>query len=144
MRISFRVFALSLACVLAAHLAVAADRLMPSGHVTEVTVENVSESGGTVTGTVVNRGTGTLRNVRVLIRYEWLWNDERNPGTDNPGFAVYHVIPDEVPAGRSITFSYTPVTSLPMRDDGRFHAEARISGFTRVTTSVQHPGAPTT
>lgn len=145
MQLFSKVLALGLAGVAAAQIAAAGERLVPAGMVTEVSIENVVETGGTVSGTLVNRGGATLRNVRLLIRYAWLWNDERNPGEDgdNPGFAVYHVVPDEIPAGRTISFSYTPVQSLPMREDGRFDVEAKISGFTRVETSVA-PAVPAT
>ena len=51
----------------------------------EVIIENVTASDSSVGGTVVNNSSKTFRNVVLLIRQDWLWNDERNPAPDSPG-----------------------------------------------------------
>lgn len=110
------------------------ESLMAGGAAAQVvTVEGVTVTSGVVTGRLVNHGGRLLRDVRLLIRYQWLWNNERNPGSDNPGRAVFHTVEAEVPAaGGELAFTYRPSPALPVRPDGRFEVAVEIVGFTEV------------
>lgn len=87
---------------------------------------------GTVTGTIINRTDTMLRDVRLLVRYDWRWKDERNPGDDSPGRSGYFMVPGDVPALGTLRFTYNPTTPLPVRDDGHFSPSVEISRYTQV------------
>jgi hypothetical protein len=89
---------------------------------------------GTFTGVLKNNGTQAVRDVRLLVRHSWLWNDERNPGPieSNPARAEYYVVDSEVAAGSELRFRYAPNPPLSQRTDGRFVTTASIVGLTEV------------
>lgn len=95
-------------------------------------VHGVQEQGGAVTGVVTNQTDDVLREVRLLIQFTWLWADERNPGPVSPGRAFFYTIPQDIPPGGSVSFSYRPPEPLPERPDGRYQASAHVVGFTEV------------
>ncbi len=88
--------------------------------------------GGRVSGVLENTSPRVLRDVRLLVRHTWLWNRERAPQRDNPGRAVYYVVPDEIAADGSVTFTYKPDPPLPTRSDGHFETSVDVVGFTEV------------
>lgn len=90
------------------------------------------DAGGVVTGTLTNRTARTVRDVRLLVRYGWLWRDERAPHGESPGRAAYHTVPGEIPPGGTLRFVYRPETPLPARDDGRFVPAVEVVGFAEV------------
>ncbi len=87
---------------------------------------------GTLDGTLVNRSDALVRNIRLLIRYDWVWEDERNPGPESPGRSFYHTVDSDIPAFGTISFHYEPTPSLPDRSDGRFVASVEVARFTQV------------
>ncbi len=87
---------------------------------------------GTVSGTLVNRTDRLLRDVRLLVRYDWIWRDEQNPGYDSPGRSYYYTLPGDVPAEGSVPFTYVPQPLLPYRNDGRFRPSIEVSSFTPI------------
>lgn len=91
---------------------------------------------GTVTGTVVNRSANPVREVKLAIQYSWLWKNEMHPGEDDPGHADFYAIPDEIPPGGRVRFTYRPTEPPPMRRDGHFEAEARVISL----VSMERPG----
>ena len=96
-----------------------------------VKVANVTMSNaGVVSGTVANSSAATVSDVRLRINYIWHWADERNPGTDNPGRTESYTVPDSIPPGGSVAFSYQPNSPLPERADGRFDVSVDVGGFT--------------
>lgn len=97
-----------------------------------VTVHDVTAKDGIVSGVVVNNTGHKLENVELLIRYDWLWNNEVLPGEDNPGRAMVHRLPAVPPAGE-IPFSYQPESPLPERSDGHFSISVKVIGYTEVT-----------
>lgn len=98
-----------------------------------VAVRNVEvQKNGNLTGEIVNQTRHSIRDARLLVRYVWLWKNERNPGTDNPGRAVILRLPGLVPPGGSAPFDYNPTPPLPERKDGRFITAVEISSFTEV------------
>lgn len=70
----------------AAATIVSAERLAEFAVVHNITAEN-----GVVSGVVVNNSGRLLENVKVLIRYEWLWEDEFSPGHDRPVFIPFRI-----------------------------------------------------
>jgi hypothetical protein len=98
----------------------------------DVKVQNVTLNGDTVSGVVSNVGRHPVRDVQMQITYVWLWNNERHPGTDNPGRTDYYTAPGEIPTGGSQPFTYRPTTPLAHRTDGHFAPSVNVTGFTEV------------
>jgi hypothetical protein len=114
----------------------------------EVTVRDLrTTEDGEVSGVVENRSGKPLRDVQLLIRYGWLWNNERSPGADAPGRAVYYTLPGELPAGGTRDFTYRPTSPLPARSDGRYQTTIEVAGLTEIippgsSTAGVGSGAP--
>jgi hypothetical protein len=114
------------------------ETLIPGDQVARsVVVRDVNVEDGTVSGVVVNNSDRRLRDVRLVIRYDWLWNKEFSPGDNSPGRAVYYTLPEEIPPGGRVAFTYRPEFPLPSRTDGRFMASARVVGFTQFEEAVR-------
>jgi hypothetical protein len=98
-----------------------------------VSLRNVmSTEAGEVSGEVVNNSKQTLREVRLQILYSWRWRNEYQPGKDDPGKAIYHVLPQEVPAGQTVRFNYKPSPPFVSREDGQFDIGVKVVGFAEV------------
>jgi hypothetical protein len=95
-------------------------------------LNNVSAQDGVVSGELRNNSSNLVRDVQLLIRYEWLWKNEFHPGKDDPGSSVYYNVPGEIPPGGTARFQYTPNPPLPKRTDGSFQISASVAGFTEV------------
>jgi hypothetical protein len=94
-------------------------------------VQQVVMAGDTVSGVVVNNSRHVMRDVELLIRYGWLWENEFSPGENEPGRAIFYRLPDEIPPGASVPFAYRPELPLPLRTDGRYVPSVEVVGFTR-------------
>lgn len=113
----------------AADLTVDDARAQPAG----INVEAVNLTGGVVRGRIANSSTAEVRDVHLLIRYVWMWKNERNPGDDNPGRSEYDVVEGPIAPGTSMTFEHTPSPPLPLhRTDGRFQVDVTVVGLTQV------------
>jgi hypothetical protein len=99
---------------------------------TSVVIEDLRVSDGSVSGTVVNRSSNALRDVRLLFRFAWLWANERSPGRDNPSRSDFYTVAGEIAPGGSLPFTYTPRTPLPRRNDGSFDISAQVVSFTEI------------
>ena len=98
-----------------------------------VKLEGVRFESGNVRGTIVNASNAEVTDVQLLIRYVWLWKDERHPGDDNPGRSEYHVVRETIMPGDGAPFEKSPEQPLPLsRTDGRFQADVSVVGFTQV------------
>lgn len=97
-----------------------------------VAIENLVVRDGVVNGTLANRTGRALRDVKILVRYAWLWKNERAPQRDNPGRSYYTIVAGEVPSHGTLTFVYRPEPPLPQRTDGRFDPSVEVVGFTEV------------
>lgn len=119
-----------------------AGEVIPQEKVAEaVVVQDVSALGGTVTGVLVNRTQSTVRDVKLLVRFDWRWQNELRPGEDNPGFSAFHTVLDEIPAGKTTSFTYSTDGPIPERSDGHFEVSVEVLGFTRAVTAPT-PTAP--
>jgi hypothetical protein len=94
-----------------------------------VSIRNLSVIDGVVSGDLVNNSSRTLRDVQLLIRSTWLWNNEMHPGQDDLSDAVYYTAEGDIPPGGSKPFTYRPASPLPSRSDGHFEVAASIAGF---------------
>lgn len=87
---------------------------------------------GTVTATLVNNASTIMRDVKLLVRYAWVWKNERHPGEDGPGRSLYVPVSGDIAAKASVPFSYTPSPPLPSRTDGNFVTTVSVQSFTQV------------
>jgi hypothetical protein len=93
----------------------------------------VTESGpGLVAFAITNRGEHPVRDVEVLISHAFLWNDERNPGANNPGRTSRVPIPDEIAPGETTRVSSPLVPPLPARTDGKFDVKIEVLRWTAI------------
>ena len=123
------------------------ERIVPADQLAhDVEVRDVRGDDGTVSGTVVNRSGKTLRDVRLVVRHQWLWNNEFHPGTDDPSRADYYTLPGEIPPGARADFTYRPTTPLPEGRGGRFRTEVGVASLVEVTggTASSTTGAGST
>jgi len=104
-----------------------------------VDVKDVRMNGDQVSGKVVNNSGKPVRDVQILVKYVWLWNNERKPGTDSPGRAVYETLPGELAPGEAKDFTYRPDEPLPNRRDERFEPAVEVAGVTEITTQQPSP-----
>jgi len=123
--------ALSVAVCGAWRVAPADDTVMPPEGLSKKVLIRDTTIGddGAVSGTLVNTSGHRLKEVRLLVRHDWLWRDEFHPGTDSPGTAGYYVVPQEIPPGGSVSFSYRPDPPLPRRSDGTFQTTVEVAGL---------------
>lgn len=121
-----------LSALFVALTAEAAELVAPHQAADTVIVRDVREQNGLVYGQISNRSSRLIRDVRLLIRLTWSWNDERNPGAESPGRAVYHTVAEDIAPGESLVFHYRPDPPLPQRTDGRFGVSAEVVGLTEI------------
>ncbi len=93
-----------------------------------VTLTAEATRDGAISSVVKNLSDKRVDEVIVLVRYDWLWKDDRNPGNDSPAWAEYVTIGDDIEAGASLPFTYRPRTPLPQRSDGHFMPRAELVG----------------
>jgi hypothetical protein len=112
----------------AAEMVISEARVSPSGELGRyVAVRDVRAVGDTVTGRVVNVSDKPVQNVKLLVSYNWLWDSEFHPGTDDPSQASYETIPGELAPGEEKTFSVSAPSTF--RSDGRFEARVKVASM---------------
>ncbi len=87
---------------------------------------------GTVSGVVVNKTAAVLRDVRLLVRYDWRWRNERSPGENSPARSAYFTITTDVPALGTLPFRFSPNPPLPIRADGHYAPSIEVARYTQV------------
>lgn len=92
----------------------------------------MAQPGGTITGTIVNRSGRTVRDVRLMIDYAWVWHNDFRPGENNPGRTVYVTAPAAIPPHGQGTFTYRPPVPLSSEGDGHFVPSIHVVGFTQM------------
>lgn len=97
-----------------------------------VRVEPRFRPDGTVEGVVMNQSRRTIRDVELMINYQWLWNDEFRPGAVSPGRTERLTLGDPIPPGGNAPFVYRPQSPLPIRSDGRFEPSVEVVGFKEI------------
>ena len=95
------------------------------------------EPNGTISGTILNRTGLTVRDVKLMIDYSWVWGNDFKPGEDSPGRTVYLTAPNEIPPHGQGSFTYRPSPPLSARTDGHYVPMVRVVGYTQMVP----PGA---
>jgi hypothetical protein len=98
----------------------------------EIVIQNVSVKDGSVSGTVVNNSSKAVRDIELLVRQDWLWNDERNPGMDSPGRVLRVTLRHDIAPHASASFMLQTPPFAP-RSDGRFVTTVEVTGFSEVS-----------
>lgn len=132
-------FLLLLCVVIAARVTAAnAPSVMPQEDIARIVlIQHVTVKDHVISGEVVNKSAHLLRDVELLIQYHWIWHDERRPGDDPPGRAVYFTLAKDIEPGTSVPFVYTPDSPLPNRKDGQFSYEVSLAGFSIVASAPE-------
>jgi hypothetical protein len=99
-------------------------------------VEEVTTTDTAVTGRVVNLSNQRIDRIELLVSDVFLWKNDHQPGSEDPGGATKFEVPDPIPAHGSATFRIP--RTLPTRPDGRFMTDVTILRFT-----AQEPMATT-
>lgn len=107
------------------------DTIVSGPQADAVTVKDMHADNGVVAGVLVNNSRQVVRDVKLLIRNVWLWNNERQPGAVSPGSAAFFTVRGDIPPGGSLPFTYR-TSALPQRSDGRFITSAEVVEFTQV------------
>jgi hypothetical protein len=118
--------------ILPLHSATAAAPVVPASEAAQtIAINDLRVQEGSVSGTIVNKSSATVRKVELLLRQTWLWNDERHPGTDSLGRTLPFTFAADVAPHASAPFTFqTP--PLPQRSDGRFVTTMDVTGLTEV------------
>jgi hypothetical protein len=118
--------------ILPVHGSAATAAVVPSSEASQqIVIQDVTAKDSSVAGTVVNNSSKTFRDVELLVRQEWLWNDELHPGTDSPGRTLPFTLRQDIAPHGSASFSFqTP--PLARRSDGRFVTTVEVTGFSEV------------
>jgi len=103
-------------------------------------IEKIAVRAGMISGEVHNKFGHAVRDVQLLIRYIWLWDDELNPGKVDPDTPTYFTLNQTIDPGVKIGFDYKPSPPLPKIAGGRFETTVTIAGFTEIIP--QKSGAP--
>jgi hypothetical protein len=114
------------------HGATATATVVPSSEAAQtVVINDLTVHEASVSGTIVNKSSATVRDVALLLRQVWQWKNERHPGADSPGRTLPFTFRGDIPPNASAPFTFqTP--PLPQRSDGRFVATMDVTGFTEV------------
>jgi hypothetical protein len=118
--------------ILPLHGATASEKVVPSSEAAQtIVINDLTVREGSVSGTIVNKSSATVRGVALLLRQAWLWNDEHHPGTDNPGRTLPLTFAADVAPHASAPFTFQ-IPPMPQRSDGRFVTTMDVTGFTEV------------
>ncbi len=96
-----------------------------------VAVRNTTVQDNVVSGELLNLSSHQIRDVELLIRQIWHWNNEFRPGVNPPGVAVYHTVTAEIPSDATERFTYK-LSPPPSRSDGYFETVVTVTGFTEI------------
>ena len=99
---------------------------------TDVDVRILSIREGVVSALITNHSRRPLRDVRVLVRHQWIWRDERTHSGDDPGRVAYRTVHEQIPPEVSVAFTYEPTPPLPSRSDGHFETSVEVVGYSEV------------
>jgi hypothetical protein len=96
-----------------------------------IVIQNLTARDGTVSGTVVNNSSKTIRDVELLVRQEWLWDDEFHPGTESPGRTLAVTLGRDIGPHASASFVLETPPVAP-RSDGRFVTKVDVTRYSEV------------
>ena len=121
---------LALAC-LAGLVAAGSAAAMEHAEADAVAVESEPLAGipGGLRLRVTNRGGEPVRDVEIVVRHGFLWEDEFHPGDESPARADLVKVDETLAPGETKVVEYRPDPPLPQRDDGQFVSEALAMGW---------------
>ena len=108
---------------------------------TVVAVEGIHSNPALVLGRVVNQTDDQIEQVRLLVTDQFLWRNERHPGSESPAEAYVITVPGPIPPHDAATFTFERPSPLPERRDGEFSTEVSAVELTRRPVSAS-PGYP--
>jgi hypothetical protein len=91
----------------------------PSDVSQSIVIRDLTARNGTVSGTIVNNSSKTIRDLELLVRQEWLWVDELHPGAESPGRTLPITLRRDIPPHARASFILQTPPLAP-RSDGRF------------------------
>lgn len=131
-----QIFTMTVAIVLLSACAAQAqsETVTTKGDLTgKVDLRDVRAQDGVVTGMVVNRSSNPLRDVQLLVRHAWVWDDDRHPGPINPGTSSYITVAGPISAGGEAPFSFRmPSSGGEAGAPGHFTTAVEAVGFTEI------------
>jgi len=112
---------------------VSEERVVPENRLaTNVAIRDVRVVGDTVSGVVVNRSPNPVRDVRLVVSHDWLWDNEFHPGNDEYSRADYYIVRDEIAPGGQVPFTIRPSTPLPEGRGGHFMTNVAIASVAEI------------
>ena len=114
------------------HGALALEKAESIEEVRRATAEigDVTVRHGTLYGKIINKSDVPLKDVTLLVRHIWLWDNEYRPGHDTYSSAEQIMIEGIIAPGERVAFSYTP--RLPAVSGGHFETKIIIGAFTEL------------
>jgi hypothetical protein len=100
-----------------------------------LTLEKIAIRDGEVSGELANRSSQGVYGVELQVLYSWRWNNDFQPGRDDPGRAEYFKIDREISPGQRVPFVHKPSPPLPVRKDGTFEITIKVISFTKIFRS---------
>jgi hypothetical protein len=123
--------ALACAVLIFNSVAIQAEEVVSSEQIeSRVALQNIHVDGQALRGQVVNKTDHRLEDVRLLIAYNWLWRNERNPGAQSPAWATTTVLAEPLNPNEVHDFTYEPERAVIAGADGEFHPAVKVIGFT--------------
>jgi hypothetical protein len=93
-----------------------------------VAIRDLRVSDEAVTGRLVNLTSNPIRDIRLAVSDEFLWNNETRPGDDSPGRVEFVTVRGEIPPRGEVAFRVDR-QPLPERSDGRFVTDVDVVGL---------------
>ena len=112
--------------------ALAQEVASPTAAARAIALENLVLTSSEVSGTVRNRTPDDLREIQLLIRYTWLWQDETKPGNIDPSTSAIYRVDRELKPGERENFSFKPTPPLSNITGGQFSITVSVFAFTAV------------
>lgn len=97
-----------------------------------VDIQNLRIEADGIAGEIVNLSPHPVRDIQLLIRHAWTWQNEFRPGTDDPGTATVHTLESEVQPGDKAVFTHRFATPIAVRSGGAFETVVSVAGFTSI------------
>jgi hypothetical protein len=108
-----------------------ADDVVPGSHISSIaTLDDIVDSPQRMSARITNHGSKRIENVRLLVSYGWLWNDDRRTDKAPAGWTELHTVPVSIEAGRSAPFAVEHQQWRPTPDDGQFLMTVKVVGLT--------------